>query len=103
MRKEMTSIDISDLPDLLSLAEEVRTSRKPCLLKNGEQEVAVLAPVDPVTVAPKRRRRRGKPLSKDDPLFRIVGMFHLEGPTDVSENKHKYLAEAYESEFHGPT
>jgi hypothetical protein len=31
----------------------------------------------------------------DDPLWNIVGIIEDEGPTDVSENKYHYLAEAY--------
>ncbi len=38
---------------------------------------------------------RGKPFTMDDPLWNIVGIGRSTGPTDVSENKHKYLAEAY--------
>ena len=30
-----------------------------------------------------------------DPLWRIVGIGHSAGPTDIAANKHKYLAEAY--------
>jgi excisionase family DNA binding protein len=38
----------------------------------------------------------GEPTSEDDPLWDIVGMIDdPDGPTDVSSNKHKYLAEAY--------
>jgi hypothetical protein len=40
---------------------------------------------------------RGRPLTLDSPLWNIVGMADSgpEGPTDVSRNKHKYLADAY--------
>ncbi len=35
-------------------------------------------------------------LTEDDPIFRLIGAFEAkDGPTDISENKHKYLAEAY--------
>ncbi len=45
--------------------------------------------------------RWGRPTSEDDPLWRIVGMFASEdGVTDVSLNKHRYLAEATLSKFH---
>lgn len=39
----------------------------------------------------------GKPLTRNDSLFRIIGMFDSGpgAPTDVASNKHKYLAEAY--------
>jgi hypothetical protein len=40
---------------------------------------------------------RGRPLTLDSPLWNIVGMADSgpDGPTDVSRNKHKYLADAY--------
>ena len=45
---------------------------------------------------PSRTRSRGKVFTKDDPLWNIVGMFQADGgPTDVSDNVDKYLAEAY--------
>lgn len=44
---------------------------------------------------PAKRELRGKPTSADDPLWRIVGIGHSQGPNDVASNKHKYLAEAY--------
>lgn len=39
----------------------------------------------------------GKPFTRDDALWDIVGIADSgpDGPTDVSENKYKYLAEAY--------
>ena len=45
----------------------------------------------------KRQERipRGRPFTMDDPLWNIVGIGHSGGPGDVSENKHKYLADAY--------
>ena len=38
--------------------------------------------------------RRGKVLTEDDPLWRIIGIADPE-ETDIAENKHRYLAEAY--------
>ena len=35
-----------------------------------------------------------RPVTADDPLWGIVGMID-DGPTDVSTNKHRYLADAY--------
>ena len=39
----------------------------------------------------------GRPFTFDSPLWEIVGMADSgpDGPTDVSSNKHKYLANAY--------
>jgi hypothetical protein len=36
-----------------------------------------------------------RPFGHDDPLWNIVGIIDDDGPTDVSENKYHYLAEAY--------
>src|SRR6266550_5980135 len=55
------------------------------------------SPVKAVGAREKAPRKRQKPkyFTKDDPLWNIVGMFDdPDGPTDVSENKGKYLAEA---------
>lgn len=53
----------------------------------------------PVQLKKKRRTPpripQGKPFTFDDPLWEIVGIGASEGPTDISENKYKYLAEAY--------
>ena len=46
MNTPVTSIDISNKPDLLRLAEEVKTTRKPRLLKNHRETVAVIMPAD---------------------------------------------------------
>ena len=39
--------------------------------------------------------REARPTSDDDPLWRIIGMFDGDGPTDVASNKYKYLVEDY--------
>ena len=50
---------------------------------------------------PSRRSRRGKPTSEDDPLWGIVGIADAadfpDVPADVSANKHRYLADAYDA------
>ena len=90
MEREMRPIDISDMPELLRLAEEVRTTKEPRRLQRENEDIATLMPV--------RRSKRvpaGRPLTYDDALWKLVGSARSEGPTDVSENKYKYLAEAY--------
>lgn len=51
----------------------------------------------PITPAVRERIQgpRGRPTSADDPLWRLVGIADSAGPGDVSENKHRYLADAY--------
>jgi len=44
MNTPITSIDISNKPDLLRLAEEVKATRKPRLLKRDSETVAILMP-----------------------------------------------------------
>jgi hypothetical protein len=91
MAKEPKHIDISGIPELLSIAEEVRRTNEPRILRQDSEDLAILAPIK--TVA--KRSAKGKPTSADDPLWNIVGMAHSKGPGDVSENVDKYLAEAY--------
>src|SRR5437016_14597091 len=98
MAKELQPIDITDVPDVLRLAEEVRTSRVPRLLKRGDQDVAILSPVEASPSGQRFPRRRERRTGPDDPLWQIIGIGDAaaspEEPTDVSENKYKYLADA---------
>ncbi len=45
MRRAAKTIDISDLPDLRRVAEEVRAAKEPYLLRAGDQDVALLIPL----------------------------------------------------------
>jgi hypothetical protein len=83
-------IDISRMPELLTLAHEVRSTNEPAVLQQDSEDVALLTPITPVA----RRRARGKPTSADDPLWKLIGIGHS-GQSDISENTHTYLAEAY--------
>ena len=88
--KEPQRIDISSIPELLKLVQEVQQTNEPTILRQEGEDVAMLTPLKPVT----KRSVRGKPTTADDPLWKLVGIGHS-GKGDVSENKHKYLAEAY--------
>jgi excisionase family DNA binding protein len=51
---------------------------------------------------PRKRRSRStlsRPFTKEDPLWKIVGIGRSDGPNNVATNKHTYLAEAILSEF----
>lgn len=92
MTKEIQPVDIQQIrtiPELVQLAEEVRASRRPRMLTLNHEPLVVVQPVGAT------RTQRGRALTKDDPLFSIIGAGHSEGPADVSTNKHHYLAEAY--------
>jgi hypothetical protein len=93
MAKEPKRIDISRMPELLSIAHEVQSTNEPRILKQDNEDLAMLTPIKPVV----KRSAKGKPTSAEDPLWKIVGMARSKGPGDVSENVDKYLAEAYSS------
>lgn len=45
MTSDYTPIDISNVPDLLKLAEDVRQTRRPRILRRADEDIAVLMPV----------------------------------------------------------
>jgi hypothetical protein len=90
MARELKPIDISNMPDLLRLAAEVEATKQPVVLRRDSQELATINPV-----RKPKASTRARPAGKDSPLWEIVGIGKSRGPRDVSENKHKYLAEAY--------
>ena len=90
MAKETKHIDVSSIPELVKLAQEVRRTNEPAVLQQEREDLAMLTPIKPVA----KRSVRGKPTSGDDPLWKLVGIGHS-GRGDISENKHQYLTEAY--------
>ena len=90
MAKEPRHIDISRIPELPKLVQEVRQTNEPSILREESEDVAMLTPLKPVT----KRGVRSKPTTADDPLWKLVGIGHS-GKGDISANKHKYLADAY--------
>ena len=90
MAKEPNRIDISSISELQKLVHEVRQTNEPRILREESEDVAMLMPLTPRA----KRSLRGRPVSADDPLWKLVGIGHS-GKGDISANKHKYLAEAY--------
>ena len=58
MAKDINYIDISGVPDLLRIAEEVQTTRKPHMLRRDSEDMAVLIPVTPTRHKAKRTKTR---------------------------------------------
>jgi cell envelope opacity-associated protein A len=52
-----TPIDITNMPELVRIAEEVEATRTPRELKKDNTTVAVIAPVAPIRKARKRREK----------------------------------------------
>lgn len=63
MNREAKTIDISNEPALLRLAEEVRSSNEPRLLRRDNEDVAIIVPA-------KRRRARPDKTTADEAAFR---------------------------------
>lgn len=91
--REMKSVEIGDVPELVALAEEVRRTNEPRILRRQDEDIAMLTPV-----APKRAKRipRGKPFTADDPLWNVVGIGSSAEPTNIARYKHEYIADAYD-------
>ena len=91
MAKELRHIDISSIPELLKLAQEVRKTNEPSILRQENEDVALLSPVP----AKKRAKTKARPVTVDDALFRLIGIGKSGIPGGVSGKKHAYLARAY--------
>ena len=89
MTSELQPIDISTIPELAQLADEVRRTRRRRRLQQDQEDVAMLVPAVPA------KRPRSRPTSANDPLWSIIGIVTDDGPGDVALNVDKYLADAY--------
>jgi hypothetical protein len=68
MVQEAERIDISNMPDLVRLAEEVARTRKPRLLTRGGEEVAMLSPA-----RSKKRKKEGMTQAQREVVLASVG------------------------------
>ena len=84
-------VDVLDEEAILAVLDDVRTLADEHRPATGEIAGSAAYP------RPLEWLKVGRPTSEDDPLWNIVGMVgdEYDGPTDVSENVDKYLAEAY--------
>jgi hypothetical protein len=96
MAKDLVEFDISGVPELLRLVEEINATGQPRVLTREGEEVAVLKP----SRQSRRSRRKTGVITKEDPIWNLVGIGGSEGPGDIAANKHKYLAEFYKRD-HG--
>lgn len=59
MSRELPSVDIGNVPDLLRLVEEVRASNRPRILRRDSEALAVLSPIGGrAPVRPRRTRTK---------------------------------------------
>ncbi len=88
MADDMVYIDISDVPDLLRIAEEVRTTRTPRMLRRDSEDMAVLMPI---TSTRKHKARRTKTKADYEAFRTAAGGW--KGLVDTD----KLIADIYES------
>lgn len=79
MARELKAIDVSTVPELLRLAEEVHNTQEPRVLRRAGEDLALLTPVKP---ASKRRRKREKTQADYDAFRAAAG-----GWKDVDTDK----------------
>jgi hypothetical protein len=86
MASERTPLDISTIPELAHLATEVQRTNTPRLLRQGQEDLAVLMPLP----AAPRRRKTGI-VRTDDPLFRLIGIGRSGIAGGIAGKKHEAL------------
>lgn len=80
--KEPKAVDIRGRSGLVRQAEPARTSGEARILRRNGEDNAALTPSP-------------RPVTRDDALFRLIGIGKSGIPGGVSEKKHTLLAEAY--------
>jgi hypothetical protein len=76
---------------VLDLVEEVRRGGEARVLKQGDQDLALLTPI----VSREARTPRRQPSSDHgDAILNIIGIGASSEPTDVANHEKQYLAEA---------
>jgi hypothetical protein len=95
MTQQFPAIDITDPEALARAAEDVERTRTPRLIKRGDQEIAMLSPLE----QPRKGTRKRSTATTTKPNAWLTGLIGIarstDGVTDVSANKQKYLADAY--------
>lgn len=91
MAQTVRRIDVSDKPELLQIAEQVHRTGEPAVLVHAGEDRAVLSP----TPAKRRSPSRARPVTRDNALFKLIGIGRGKTPGGVSSDKHTALATAH--------
>lgn len=91
-RERLRRIEISNVPELVRIIEQMQSSNEPVVLQEESRDVAI---VRPLKGARRSRLPRGKVLTEEDSLWKLVGSATSARPSDASK-KHEYLNEAFE-------
>jgi hypothetical protein len=84
------SIDVRGIPGLLHLAEEVQRSRRPRLLKRGQEELAIIQPT-----SARRPARRSGIITREDPIYQLIGTGESNVPGGISGDKYAHFPNAF--------
>lgn len=96
MAHEADPLTIHALPEAAELAREVNATGKARLVQIGDDVVRLApAPRSAKSRAPRRPRRKSGVLTREDPLFGLIGIGASGIPGGVSGSKHDALARAY--------
>ncbi|MGH2457985.1 MAG: hypothetical protein ACRDIY_03870 [Chloroflexota bacterium] len=91
MARELKHVDIDDNPDLARIAEEVRATREPRALRRDGEDLAIVVPAKLTT----KQSESAQPVTRDDPLFQLIGIGESAIPGGISGKKHEQLARIY--------
>jgi len=88
MQRDLKRIDISNVPELLRIAEEVQITHQPRILRRDSEDVAILMPV-----TPSLQRRAKQELTESDYKAFLSSAGSWKGLIDSD----KLIADIYES------
>ena len=88
MQRELKHIDISNVPELVRIAEEVRITNQPRILRRDSEDLAVLIPV-----TPSLQRRAKREITEADYEAFLSAAGSWNGLVDAD----KLIADIYES------
>jgi len=91
MAKELESLDVTDSPELLRVAEEGAETGVSRVLHTAKGKLAGIRPLP----KPRKRSPRPRPMTRDDPFYKLIGIASSGTESDASERKHEILAQAY--------
>lgn len=93
MTGELKSMEVTGLPDVEHLAEDVARTGVPYVLQRNGEDLAVVSPAT-APATPTSRPRSSEATSPNAWLERLIGIGAAAGGNDVSGNIHRHIAEA---------
>jgi hypothetical protein len=89
MGEDIRPLDITDTPELLQLAEEVRRTKEPRLLRRDGEDLAIVVPLAPTSS--RRRRAKASLLLRSEAVLAASGSW--KGLIDAEALKEQLRAE----------